>query len=125
MAASTATVTVTNVERSLNVLRVTFTVAISAGTYATPGIPLSFANQALIISSSAPSKVTMWGQKSSNSGWEYAYNPGATPSLSSGKIQAFGQNSTTGPLIEMANGTTDAGMTGDKIIGEATFQYGV
>jgi len=86
---------------------------------------MSFANQDSIKSSSAPSKVTIWGQKSGNSGWEYLYNPGATPSLSSGKIQAFGQNSTTGPLIEMANGTTDAGMVGDTIIGEATFQYGV
>ncbi len=125
MAASTATVTVTGTSRTTNELRVTFSVVISAGTYATPGIPLSFAGQALIISSSAPTRVQIWGQKSGNSGWEYSYNPGAVPSLSSGKLQIFGQNATTGPLIEMANGTTDAGAVGDKIVGEASFQYGV
>jgi hypothetical protein len=125
MAASIATLTVTATDRSVSTLRVFGTILIGAGTYAAGGVPFSFAGLDAIKSSSAPKYVEFRSNKSPTNGWQYQWNPGATPSLTSGKIQAFGQNSTTGPLVEMANGTTDAGMTGDVIQFEAGFNFGV
>ncbi len=124
MAASTATVTVTKTDRSINTLRVFGTVAISAGTYATPGIPFSLSGQDLIKANGAPKYVEFRSVKAGVGGWQCFYNPTATPGLANGKLQAFGQNGSTGPLIEMANGTTDAGLTGDTIQFEAGFDFG-
>src|SRR6185437_10153942 len=90
MATGTATATVNSVDAGLNNFYCFGTITLSAGTdtYATGGLALTWVN--LPPSSSAPVAVYIQPKKSPNSGWVYAYNPGATPSQTSGKLQIFG-----------------------------------
>jgi len=123
MATGTATATVNDVDSGQKYFTCYGTISISAGTdtYATGGLALTFVN--LPPSSAAPKAVYIQSQKSPNSGWTYAYNPGATPSQTSGKLQVFGggaaANAAQSELAAAQALTTEAT---DVIFFEAKFQ---
>lgn len=90
MATGTATATVTDVDAGQKYFSVIGTITLSAGTdtYATGGLALTFVG--LPPASGAPVVVDIISKKSPVSGWTYYYNPGSTPSQTSGKLQVFG-----------------------------------
>jgi len=123
MATATATATVNDIEAGQKYFHAYGTIAISAGTdtYATGGIAVTFVG--LPPTSVAPKVVYVQSQKAPNSGWVYAYNPGSTPSQTSGKLQIFGggaaANSAMTELAAAQAMTTEAT---DVIFFEAVFQ---
>jgi hypothetical protein len=120
--------TVTLVDRSVNALRVYGTITAS-GSYSTGGDTLSFAGFDQIKSSSLPQFVSIQSQNASgHSLWEYGFTPGTTQA--NGKMQVLGQqptSATTGVIqfAELAAGAYPASITGDKIMYEAVFVFGV
>lgn len=121
-------VTVTYVDRSVNSLRVYGTIA-ATGSYTTGGDTLSFAGFDQIKSSSLPKFVSIQSQNAAgHSLWEYGYTPGTT--LATCKMQVLGQqptSATTGIIqfSELAAAAYPASITGDVIMFEAVFTYGV
>lgn len=123
MATATATATVNDIEAGQKYFRAFGTIAISAGTdtYATGGVAVTFVG--LPPSGSAPKAVYIQSQKSPNSGWVYAYNPGATPSQTSGKLQVFGGGAAANAaMTELAAAQAMTTEATDVIFFEALFQ---
>lgn len=120
--------TVTATDRSTNALRV-YGKIVASGSYVAGGDTLSLAGQSQIVSSTVPFFVSVQSQASAGaSGFEYRFVPGTT--LANGKLQVFGQQPTsaTGGVIamsEVAAGAYPAGVTGDVILAEAVFTFGV
>ena|SRR5690348_6251901 len=122
MATATATATVNDIDASLKYFTAYGTIAISAGTdtYATGGIAITFVG--LPPTSAAPKVVYIQSQKSPNSGWVYAYNPGSTPSQTSGKLQVYGGGATANnPQAELAAAQAMTTEATDVIVFEAVF----
>lgn len=122
------TATILNVTRDTSALRVYGKIAAS-GTYTTGGDTLSFAGFDQIKANSIPLFVSVQSQNSAgHSGWEYGFTPGTT--LANSKMQVLGQQPTSASagviaLSELAAGSYPASITGDVILFEAVFLYGV
>lgn len=123
MATATATATVNDIEAGQKYFRAFGTISISAGTdtYSTGGLAVTFVG--LPPSSQPPKAFYVQSQKSPNSGWVYAYNPGAAPSQTSGKLQIFGGGAVANAaMTELAAGQAMTTEATDVIFFEALFQ---
>jgi len=124
MAVANAKVTVTRVDATLNSEIVYGTIAVDANpaTYATHGIPLSFASQDQIKSSAPPSLITVSeapASGSSASGYEYIGVPGTTQI--NGVLQIFQCAGSGNPNSELAAAAVPGAVSGAALVFKAEF----